>query len=107
MDFFLARVVAARVASPALRREGKSPRRRAALKSDDRDRRGLSGLYGYGRYLHLGTQFCILVVGGVLGGWWLDERWDLMPLFTVLGACFGMTAGVYALYRTVFDRKRE
>jgi len=75
------------------------------LKSDDRDRRGLSLLSGYGRYLHLGTQFCILLVGGTLGGWWLDGRCGTKPLFTVLGACFGMTAGIYALYRSVFDRK--
>ncbi len=77
------------------------------MKSDDRDRRGQSAISQYGRYLHLGTQFCILLVGGVLGGWWLDERWGCIPLFTVLGTCLGMTVGVYALYRSVFDRKSE
>ncbi len=75
------------------------------MKSNDRDRRGRSAISQYGRYLHLGTQLCILMVGGVLGGWWLDERWDLVPLFTVLGLCLGMVAGGYALYHSVFDRK--
>jgi hypothetical protein len=50
-------------------------------------------------------QFCILMVGGSLGGWWLDGRLDVLPLFTVLGACLGTAAGIYTLYRSVFDRK--
>ena len=75
------------------------------MKSRDRKRRGLKRTSLYFRYIHLGTQFCILMVGGVLGGWWLDGKFDVLPLFTVLGLCLGTAAGTYTLYRSVFDRK--
>jgi F0F1-type ATP synthase assembly protein I len=75
------------------------------LRSGDRDRRGFQAIGEYGRFIHLGTQFCLLMVGGVLGGWWLDKKFDLLPLFTVLGACLGTAVGIYTLYRAVFDRK--
>jgi F0F1-type ATP synthase assembly protein I len=75
------------------------------LTPGDRKRRGFRAIQEYGRYIHLGTQFCLSVVIGVLGGWWLDGRLDVLPLFAVLGTCLGTAAGIYALYRAVFDRK--
>jgi F0F1-type ATP synthase assembly protein I len=61
--------------------------------------------FEYFRYVHLGFQFCILVAGGVLGGWWLDGQLGILPLFTIVGTMFGTGAAIYILYRSVFDRK--
>jgi hypothetical protein len=69
------------------------------------DRRGLRKTFDYFRYAHLGLQFCILVAAGVLGGWWLDGRLGMLPVFTILGTLLGAGAAFYTLYRSVFDRK--
>ena len=71
----------------------------------DPDRRGLRKSLEYARYLHLGVQFCIWMACGVLGGWWLDGQTGMLPLFTVIGTLLGMSAAIYTLYRSVFDRK--
>jgi F0F1-type ATP synthase assembly protein I len=52
-------------------------------------------------------QFCILVAAGVLGGWWLDGRLGILPVFTILGTLCGSTVAFYTLYRSVFDRKKR
>ena len=66
--------------------------------SDDADRTA----FGYLRYAHLGTQFCALVAGGVLGGWWLDGKLGSKPIFTLVGTVLGSGYGFIVLYRSVF-----
>ncbi len=61
---------------------------------------------GYMRFAHLGTQFCLLVAGGALGGWWLDGKVGIAPIFTVLGTFLGFGYGIVVLYRAVYPARR-
>ena len=57
---------------------------------------------GYLKFAHVGTQFALFVAGGVLGGWWLDGKLGVTPLFTLIGTLVGSGYGFFVLYRTVY-----
>lgn len=47
-------------------------------------------LAGYGEYLGLGIQIAASMVLPLLGGVWLDARFETSPWFTLAGAIFGI-----------------
>ncbi len=51
------------------------------------------------RLLGMGWYVAISILGGVLGGLWLDGRTGLDPLFTLLGLVLGLVAAFYGVYR--------
>ena len=51
------------------------------------------------RLLGIGWYVAISIVGGGLGGIWLDGRFDLDPLFTLLGLGAGIAVAVIGMYR--------
>ncbi len=51
------------------------------------------GLLGIGWYVAL----CLL--GGVLGGLWLDSRLGISPLFTLLGVGAGLVVAGFGMYK--------
>jgi F0F1-type ATP synthase assembly protein I len=55
----------------------------------------------YLRYLSLGTQMCLLIVGGVFGGIWLDGRLGTEPAFTVAGSLVGIAVSMTVVIREV------
>lgn len=54
-------------------------------------------------YANLGYQLVIAVGGGFLLGWWIDGKTGTEPLFMIVGALFGMGAGIFLVVRTVSE----
>ena len=51
------------------------------------------------RLLGIGWYVALCIVGGGLGGVWLDRQLDLDPLFTLLGLGAGIAIAVIGMYR--------
>lgn len=60
------------------------------------------------RYSSMGLELAVAVFLFTYGGYLLDVKTGLMPLFTSLGALVGMIIGFYNVYRSLFlaERKR-
>ena len=56
-----------------------------------------------GPYLSLGLQLAITVTVMVLLGIWLDEKFDLSPVLTIVFAMLGVFAGMYNFIKTVIN----
>ena len=56
-----------------------------------------------GRFAALGFEFAGIVVAGVVGGYYLEQRLHTAPLFTLLFSLAGMGG---ALYRLLWTLKR-
>ena len=52
-------------------------------------------LVGIGWYIGLS------IIGGVLGGLWLDNTINTKPLFVIIGLILGIIAAVYGVYLTL------
>ena len=53
------------------------------------------------RLTGLGWYVVACVLLGILGGWWLDTKTGLLPLFTLLGALLGSVIAFWGIYRMV------
>ena len=51
------------------------------------------------RLLGIGWYVALCIVGGGLGGVWLDRQLDFDPLFTLLGLGAGIAIAVIGMYR--------
>lgn len=49
----------------------------------------------------IGIELVIFVILGVLGGNWLDKRFNTSPFLLITGAVFGATIGFYNFYRMI------
>ena len=56
-----------------------------------------------GPYLGLGMQLTITVTVMVFVGIWLDEKFDLSPVFTIVFASIGVSAGLYNFIKSVIN----
>ncbi|MCH8032137.1 MAG: AtpZ/AtpI family protein [Bacteroidetes bacterium] len=54
-----------------------------------------------GPYLGLGMQLAITVTVMVFLGIWLDEKFDLSPVLTIVFASIGVSAGLYNFIKSV------
>ena len=61
-------------------------------------RRGLGAM---GLYSAVLSQLTGPVLIGIFGGRWLDERYQMEPLFLILCLLAGLSAGVFAVVRTI------
>lgn len=60
-----------------------------------------------GPYLGLGLQLAITIVAMVLLGSWLDKKFNLNYVFTLVLGLFGIGIGLYNLIRTVNDLEKR
>jgi len=51
----------------------------------------------------MGAQFISLILGGVLLGWFLDQRLNTEPACLIVGILTGLSLGVYQLVRLQDD----
>ena len=65
------------------------------------------GLGAARSYLHLGLQLGTTIVLFTLLGYWLDGKYDTLPWWTVGGAAFGMTAGLYNFIRATIRQEQS
>ena len=49
----------------------------------------------------IGWYVGLCIVGGVVGGLWLDRRVGTLPLFTLLGLLLGVVLAFYGMYRMI------
>jgi F0F1-type ATP synthase assembly protein I len=49
--------------------------------------------------LGVGWYIVISIVLGLLGGLWVDGKFDTKPLFTIVGLIIGIVAAVYGVYQ--------
>lgn len=55
--------------------------------------------------LDLGLRFALAIVVGTGGGYWLDSKFNTLPLFLIIGLFIGATSGFVAIYRDVYPPK--
>jgi F0F1-type ATP synthase assembly protein I len=48
-----------------------------------------------------GWYIGLSIIGGVLGGLWLDNTINTKPLFVIIGLILGIIAAVYGVYLTL------
>lgn len=51
------------------------------------------------RHLYAGTALAMTVLVCLFAGVWVDRRWSTSPWGAVLGAAFGLGAGLYNFFR--------
>jgi len=56
-----------------------------------------------GPYLGLGMQLAITVTVMVFLGIWLDKKFDLSPVLTIVFASIGVSAGMYNFIKSVIN----
>ena len=59
------------------------------------------------RLTGLGWYIALCIVGGLVGGYWLDGVTGTVPLFTLLGVVLGSAVAFYGVYRMVLPLLRE
>ncbi|WP_046174589.1 AtpZ/AtpI family protein [Domibacillus indicus] len=47
------------------------------------------------------AQLAGSMIAGIFAGLWLDNHFDTVPLFLIIGLLGGLSAGVYAMVRTI------
>lgn len=67
----------------------------------------LDSIRGLSYVTQFGFTIIVGVVGGVLGGRWLDKKFDISPLFLLLGLFFGLAAGVFNIVKLVKPMTKE
>ncbi len=60
-----------------------------------------------GPYLGLGLQLAAIVIAMVLLGSWLDKKFNLNYILTLVFGLVGTAAGIYNLIKTVNDLERK
>ena len=62
------------------------------------------------RLIGIGFYIAACILLGILGGLWLDNRFDKSPLFVVAGLLLGLALagyGVYSMIRPLMDNRRD
>ncbi len=62
---------------------------------------------GLAPYLGLGTQLAATMVLMFFVGWWLDEKFESLPLFTLVFSLLGAGAGLYNFIKTVLELNKK
>jgi len=65
----------------------------------------MNGLGPVGAYVALffeiGLVLLVTVLAGVLGGYWLDQRLQTVPIFALAGLFVGLAVGARAVWRLI------
>jgi F0F1-type ATP synthase assembly protein I len=59
------------------------------------------------KYIDLGLQFAVAIALCVFAGYYLDNKINTLPLFTIIGIILGATTGLLNIYRTVYPSKKR
>ncbi len=59
------------------------------------------------RLIGIGWYFVLVVVGGLVGGFFLDGALGTRPVFTLLGLVAGLGLGIFGGYSFLMDVLRE
>jgi ATP synthase protein I len=59
------------------------------------------------RLIGVGFYISACIVGGVLGGLWLDRKLDSEPVFVLLGLVLGLVAAFWGVYQMLIPFMKE
>ena len=66
------------------------------------------------RFIGIGWYIGLSIVGGILGGLWLDRKFGYSIIFTLVGLFLGLVVAAFGTYRMIVplikeqeDRSRE
>jgi ATP synthase protein I len=63
---------------------------------------GLGSVAAYAvLFSQIGFVFLVVVLAGVLAGYWLDGNLGTLPVFVLVGFLIGLTIGGLAVYRLI------
>ena len=51
------------------------------------------------RLVGIGWYIAICILGGAVGGLWIDGRLDLSPVFTIIGLGLGIALAIIGMFR--------
>jgi F0F1-type ATP synthase assembly protein I len=74
--------------------------------SDDGDAAGRSGA-GMWRFAAIGAEFFSPILGGAIGGYYLDLYFGTQPVLAVAGVFLGMALGFYRLIVELRDFQKR
>ncbi len=60
-----------------------------------------------GRYATAGIEFIVVVALFTGGGYWLDSRLGMLPVWTLVGLAVGFAAGLYRLVRIAIELNQK
>jgi ATP synthase protein I len=52
-------------------------------------------------FSEIGLVVLVTILGGTLGGYWVDRQLGTVPLFVLVGLALGMTTGAVAVNRLI------
>ena len=58
-------------------------------------------------FLNLGLQMAITIGIFVFGGWWLDNRFDTSPLWTLILTAIGIFGAFYSFIKKVSNLEKS
>jgi len=61
----------------------------------------------YGPYLNSGIQLALTILLFTLLGWWIDNRYDTAPIWTLSLSLFGIVAGMYHFFKMIFNEEKK
>jgi len=61
---------------------------------------GRAGIY-LGLFSEIGLVLLVTILGGTLGGYWVDTQLGTVPLFVLAGLALGMVVGALAVNQLV------
>lgn len=59
------------------------------------------------RFIGVGWFIGISIVGGVLGGLWLDSKFGTAPILVIAGLILGLVVAFYGVYRMLLPLMRN
>jgi ATP synthase protein I len=62
---------------------------------------------GVGRYSSVGLEFALSILFGLFVGRWLDQKLGTHGWLSLVGAGFGLAAGIRTLWRVLRQANRE
>jgi F0F1-type ATP synthase assembly protein I len=58
-------------------------------------------------YMNLGMQILIPILLGALGGWWMDKKFETMPVFILIFTILGVVTGMYSFFKTISELEKR
>jgi F0F1-type ATP synthase assembly protein I len=59
------------------------------------------------RFIGIGWYLGCCIILGILGGLWLDTKFDTSPVLVIFGLILGLTVAFYGIYRMLLPLIRE
>ncbi len=63
------------------------------------------------RLIGVGFYIAACIVGGILGGLWLDHKFNTKPIFLIVGLILGLVAAFWGVYQMILpmvnDNKKD